>query len=191
MVAGGGSASSVVTWACGQSGSASVPRVRYGMDWGRSVAPEPVQALVVTHLQGLAPDHRFSRRLDEIAKVILARVGPKSWRAYASHFAAFVRFCVAEELEFLPALPYTGLLWAQYLAARGTVQASSAQPYFSAINTIHELLGFPKPCTGDNPLFVAFRRGWERMQVSVLPRVSLNLAFSAGDLWSLCEALPG
>ncbi|GIL59118.1 hypothetical protein Vafri_14039 [Volvox africanus] len=56
MVAGGGSASSVVTWACGQSGSASVPRVRYGMDWGRSVAPEPVQALVVTHLQGLAPD---------------------------------------------------------------------------------------------------------------------------------------
>ncbi|GIL82147.1 hypothetical protein Vretifemale_11014, partial [Volvox reticuliferus] len=106
------------------------PQARFGLDWGQAQAPVLVRSLVVEHLRELAPNPQVERRLEDIAGVILARVGPKTWKAYASHFAAFVRFCVSEELEFLPAAPYTGVLWAQHLAAKGTVQARTAQPYF-------------------------------------------------------------
>jgi hypothetical protein len=128
-------------------------------------------------------------RLGVIAQVITARVGASSWKSYGSHFAAFVRFCVAESLEFLPATQYTGLLWAQFLAAKGTVQARTSQPYFSAINTVHDLLGFAKPCDGDNVWLAAFRKGWSRLQVSLSTPSSLVLAFSASDAWHLYERL--
>ncbi|GIM03366.1 hypothetical protein Vretimale_8123, partial [Volvox reticuliferus] len=191
MVAGSSGASAVVDWAFQRPYVGTAPQARFGLDWGQAQAPVLVRSLVVEHLRGLAPNPQVERRLEDIAGVILARVGPKTWKAYASHFAAFVRFCVSEELEFLPAAPYTGVLWAQHLAAKGTVQARTAQPYFSAVNTVHELLGLPKPCTNDNLMFAAFRRGWERLQVSLLTRPSLVLAFSAGDLLSLCDTLSG
>ncbi|GLI66805.1 hypothetical protein VaNZ11_010715 [Volvox africanus] len=103
----------------------------------------------------------------------MARLSASTWRSYGSHFAALVRFCVMEGLEFPPASFYAGLLWGQFLAAKGTVQAR-----------------YPKPCAGDNSLLVAFRKCWERLQVSFSATSSLVLAFSAESAWVLYEVVP-
>ncbi len=121
--------------------------------------------------------------------MIVAKVGPRSWKSYGSVFTAFVRFCIAEGVDFLPASQSTGLMWAQYLAAKGTVQARTAQPYFSAVNTIHYMLGFDRPCTEQNHWFAAFRDGWQRVQVRLGPGRQLNLAFPAGGVWRVLEWL--
>ncbi|GLI60524.1 hypothetical protein VaNZ11_002531 [Volvox africanus] len=181
----------VVEWARSLEANA-VARVapRYGLNLGLVAAPHVVSDLLVSHLQSGAAGLDHSARLQQIVQVVMARVGANTWRSYGSHFAAFVRFCVMEGLEFLPASFYAGLLWGQFLPAKGTVQAHTAQPYFSAVNTIHDLLGYPKPCAGDNTLVVAFRKGWERLQVSLSPTSSLVLAFSVESAWVLYEALP-
>ncbi|EFJ40361.1 hypothetical protein VOLCADRAFT_99847 [Volvox carteri f. nagariensis] len=140
-------------------------------------------------LQLAAPSLDHSARLLQIAQVVMSRVGAKTWQSYASHFAAFVCFCVDEGLELLRASHYAGLLWSQFLAAKGSIQVRTAQPYFSAIISGHDLLGNPKPCVGDNTLLAAFRRGWERLQRSTVPASVLVLAFSAGDAWHLYEQL--
>ncbi|EFJ42074.1 hypothetical protein VOLCADRAFT_97804 [Volvox carteri f. nagariensis] len=133
-------------------------------------------------------DGAFGRR-QQIAQVVMSRVGARTWQSYASHFAAFVCFCVGEGLEFLLASHYAGLLWGQFLAAKGSIQVRRAQPYFSAIISVHDLLGYPKPCAGDNTLLAAFHRGWECLQHSTVPASALVLAFSAGDAWHLYEQL--
>lgn len=179
----------MVAWAHERAGQTALTP-RYGLDLSRAAAPPVVADLVAEHLQASVPGADLGPRWASIVQVILARVGEKTWRSYASHFAAFVRFCVEEGLEFLPASQATGLLWAQYLASKGTVQARSVQPYFSAVNTVHDLLGFPKPCTSENPLFAAYRKGWERLQVSLLPGRALVLAFPAEAAWRLYQCLP-
>lgn len=125
-----------------------------------------------------------------LAATMAARLSPASWQTYGSSFGAFVRFCVARQLAFLPATQLTGLLWAQHLAASGTVQASTAQPYFSAVNTVHDMLGLPRPCA-DNPMLTSFRRGWEREQqpIAPLPAVA-GLALPPRLAFSLYTALP-
>ena len=178
----------MVDWAFARQAPGSRSMVpRYDMEWGHTAAPPVVTDLLVTQLQSAAPGQDHAARLAQIAQVVLARVGARTWHSYASHFASFVRFCVSEGLEFMPGSQYAGLLWAQSLAARGTVQARTAQPCFSAVNTVHELLGFPKPCCGDNLLLAAFRKGWERLQVSITPAATLVLAFRASDVWRLYD----
>ena len=100
--------------------------------------------------------------LDLLVPVIAARLTPNTWASYSSSFGQFVRFCVGEGLPFLPASQGVGLQWALHLAKRGTVQADTSGPYFAAVNTIHDMLGWPKPCSG--PLFDSFKRGWIRSQ---------------------------
>ena len=94
---------------------------------------------------------------EALAATMAARLSPASWQTYSSSFGAFVRFCLGKQLPFLPASQLTGMLWAQHLADSGTVQASTAQPYFSAINTVHHMLGLPRPCA-DNPMLTSFAR---------------------------------
>ena len=97
-----------------------------------------------------------------MVSVMAARLAPSTWQSYSSVFGQFVAFCVAHSLPFLPATEAVGLLWLVHLAKRGTVQADTAGPYFSGVNTVHELLGMPKPCVGMP--FDAFKRGWVRSQ---------------------------
>ena len=189
-MAGRGGTGGVLDWALA-AGGRRTQTPRYTLDVSRCAAPEPLVALVAQQLRaavgGLRVD--LEDRLSYVARVLAARVGEKTWRQYGSIFAQFVRFCIAEDLEFLPASQSTGLLWAQYLAAKGTVKATTAQPYFSAINTVHDLLQLPKPCEG-NSVLTSFRRGWERMQVDLRAGPQLVLAFDAQVVWQLYEALP-
>ncbi|EFJ42352.1 hypothetical protein VOLCADRAFT_97556 [Volvox carteri f. nagariensis] len=184
------STGAVLAWAQSCSTRAdSVALPRYSLDLQSVAAPPVISKLFVVQLQLAAPSLDHSACLLQIAQVVMSRVGAKTWQSYASHFAAFVRFCVEESLEFLPASHYAGLLWGQFLAAKGSIQVRTAQPYFSAIISVHDLLGYPKPCAGDNTLLAAFRRGWERLQHSTVPASVLVLAFSAGDAWHLYEQL--
>ncbi|EFJ50369.1 hypothetical protein VOLCADRAFT_88909 [Volvox carteri f. nagariensis] len=184
------SAGAVLAWAQSHSTrAASVALPRYSLDLQSVAAPPVITNLLVSQLQLVAPSLDHSARPLQIAQVVMSRVGAKPWQSYASHFAAFVRFYVEEGLEFLPASHYAGLLWGQFLAAKGSIQAHTAQPYFSAINSVHDLLGYPKPCAGDSTLLAALSRGWERLQRSMAPASTLLLAFSAGDAWRLYEQL--
>jgi hypothetical protein len=126
-----------------------------------------------------------------LAVMMAARLSPASWQSYGSTFGASVRFCLGRQPAFLPADQSTGLLWAQHLAASCTVQASTSQPYFSAVNTVHHMLGLPRPCA-DNPMLTSFRRGWERQQqpIAPLPAVA-GLALPPRLAFSLYTALPG
>ncbi|KAK3280388.1 hypothetical protein CYMTET_11773 [Cymbomonas tetramitiformis] len=57
-------------------------------------------------------------------------------------------FCEAEGREWLPATGATVRLYIAHMLDKGTVQASSLQPYLSAINNYHEDMGFPGPAKG-------------------------------------------
>ncbi|GLI59322.1 hypothetical protein VaNZ11_001178 [Volvox africanus] len=46
------------------------------------------------------------------------------------------------------------------------------------------------PPPRDKVLLVAFRRGWEHLQVTLAPSSALVLAFSAESVWCLYERLP-
>jgi hypothetical protein len=101
--------------------------------------------------------------LSLLVPVIAARLTPSTWASYSSTFGQFVRFCASEGLAFLPATQGVKLQWALHLAKRGTVQADTSGPYFACVNTIHDMLGWLKPCTG--ALFDSFKRGWTRSQI--------------------------
>ena len=98
-----------------------------------------------------------------LVSTLASRLSENTWSTYSSAFGQFVRFCDSAQLPYQPAPETVGLLWALHLAKRGTVQADTSGVYFSAVNTIHELLGHPKPCTG--LLFDSFKRGWVKSQL--------------------------
>lgn len=74
--------------------------------------------------------------------------GPSTVGNYGPKFASFAEFCVEIDRPCLPASEETVLLYIGRLLQRGTVAASSMQPYLSAINTYHEDLGHPGPAKG-------------------------------------------
>jgi hypothetical protein len=125
-----------------------------------------------------------------LAAVMAASLAPASWQSYSSMFGLFVRFCISSNVSFLPATRLTGVLWGQHLAEKGTVKASTAQPYFSVVNTIHQLVGHPKPCAA-NPALTAFRKGWERQQQPLVVEPALaGLALPPRLAYALYLALP-
>ena len=85
---------------------------------------------------------------------------------YGRHLERFVRYCEAQPDRPCP-LPATTFTVVRWLAGdvfrrapgakRDKVAASSLQPYLSAINTMHEDLGYEKPALG--PLIRKFRKG--------------------------------
>lgn len=125
-----------------------------------------------------------------LAATMAASLAPASWQSYSSMFGIFVRFCISSGVSFLPASQLTGLLWAQHLASKGTIKASTSQPYFSVVNTVHQLLGHPKPCA-DNPALSAFRKGWERQQQPLFTQPAVaGLALPPRLAFALYTALP-
>ncbi|GLI68486.1 hypothetical protein VaNZ11_012830 [Volvox africanus] len=92
-LAGRSSTGEVVEWARSLEANA-VARVapRYGHNLGLVAAPPVVSDLLVSHLQSGAAGLDHSARLQQIAQVVMARVGASTWRSYGSHFAAFCAF---------------------------------------------------------------------------------------------------
>lgn len=144
-----GSATLWGAWAAARTGS--LGPVKYTLP---TQAPAGVPPPLVEGLQQALADMFVGAGLPNSADVELmvavmsARLSPNTWRTYSSVFGQFVTFCVSEGLPFLPATEAVGLQWAVHLAKRGTVQADTAGGYFSAVNTVHELLGWHKPCVG-------------------------------------------
>lgn len=118
------------------------------------------------------------------------RLAPGTWATYAPAFTRFVRFCAAQQLCPLPATQQSVLAYAHYLAHEGQLQAATAQPYFSAINTLHELTGHVKPAVGTN--LADFRAGWQRQQTVIrpLPSDTQTRAMPAGVAACVLRRLP-
>jgi hypothetical protein len=180
-------------WASASS-SRQAPVVRYG---SASAPPASTPAPVLCSLRASVAD-MFAQAgivvthdIDMMVNTIASRLTANTWRTYSSAFRQFVRFCDDASLPYLPASQEVGLLWAVHLAKRGTVQADSAGGYFSGVNTVHELLGHPKPCTG--MLFDSFKRGWVKSQVVLveLEDSARVLACPAKIAWAWYEALGG
>jgi hypothetical protein len=108
-----------------------------------------------------------SAQLPDILKIMTDCLAPSSWASYISAFKKFVRFCESRGYSPLPASPAVVLEYALHLAQEGSVRADASQTYFSAINTFHELVGYPKPALGSE--LTRFRAGWSRSLVLLAP----------------------
>lgn len=144
---------------------------RYGM---RSAAVAVDNTFVLAIAAGLAAaaPELPSAAVTSLAQTLAARLAPSSWQSYSAAFTRFVRFCSAHDLSPLPAATSTVLWYADFLAHEGRLQAATSQPYFSAINTIHEQLGFEKPAVGVQ--LTSFLAGWRRRQTVLIPLPSAS-----------------
>jgi len=88
--------------------------------------------------------------------------------AYHRHWQRFSEWCALNGLQPLPATPLMVAAYIGWLAERGTIAASSLQPYLSAINAMHADLGMPKPALGH--LIQRARAGMRRGQALVQTR---------------------
>ena len=118
-----------------------------------------------------------SDNLSVIQKITLSCLAPATWASYVSCFKKFVRFCAGRGFSPLPAAQPAVLEYALFLAQEGTVRVDGVQVYFSAINTVHELVGLPKPARG--PELARFRAGWARAFVDLEP---LDVLASSGKV---------
>ena len=136
------------------------------------------------------------------SRLVGASLSPTSYQSYGSALGQFVRFCAEEGTEPLDASLATVLRFTAWLARRGTVGASSLQPYYSAINRF--LQDHLRQPVAHGPLLSAARRGLALQQVDTRPdpvRVALPAeaalailraaqAGLEGARWT-CEGLPG
>ncbi|EOD15595.1 Integrase [Emiliania huxleyi CCMP1516] len=110
---------------------------------------------------------------------------------YARHWREFEGWCDEEGLDPLPATPQMIFAYVGALAEKGTIAASSLQPYLSAINSYHADCGFDKPALGH--LVTAARRGMARGQARCDTRdtrVPMPAAAAARILRATLAALP-
>jgi len=90
---------------------------------------------------------------------LLARGAPNTLNSYDSKWAQFQAYCDSQGRVSLPADPATCALYVAHIANKGTVRATSLQPYLSAINRVHKdvLLTAEGPASG--PLVARLRQG--------------------------------
>jgi hypothetical protein len=96
-----------------------------------------------------------------------ASLQPRSYDTYASALAGFMQFCVEQDLAPLEATPVHIARYVAWLGVRGTVSATSLQPYLSAINRFLQDHGVAPVALG--PLVGNVRAGLRNSQVSLQP----------------------
>ncbi|KAK3278968.1 hypothetical protein CYMTET_13127 [Cymbomonas tetramitiformis] len=85
----------------------------------------------------------------------------------------FQQFCEGEGREWLPASEETVRLYIAAVLERGGIQATSMQPYLSAINNYHEDMGYPGPAKGRGVSRAV--KGMARLQVAAAQEAALTL----------------
>lgn len=100
---------------------------------------------------------------ERVVSFLVSSLQPGTWRSYEAKLRIFFEYCRDAGVAPVPAAPEVIHDFACFLMARGTIQASTAQPYFLAVNTLHDLFGFLGP-TRDDPLLRRLRRGWQNSQ---------------------------
>ena len=108
-----------------------------------------------------------SKRKDLLSFPLLSRaLTPGTYASYGSKFVRFARFCMQRDICPLPASEAAILAYVVFLADEGVIGASSAQPYFTAINRVHEDAGLPAPARSSHWVSSA-RRSWQLHQRAV------------------------
>jgi integrase len=98
-------------------------------------------------------------------------LAPLTLSAYGGLWGAFASFCGGAEPKALCALPATEETVSRYighLGEKGTVAATSLQPYLSAINSVHLDFGHAEPALGH--LIKRVRHGLAESQAEVYKR---------------------
>lgn len=119
-------------------------------------------------------------------RLLASRLEDSTLAAYGRHWAAFDEYCAGEGFCSLPATHRTVFFYIGHLADRGTVAASSLQPYLSAINGAHRDHGHEPPALGH--LISSARQGMARAQAAMqttdsrvpLPAPVFERALAAG-----------
>lgn len=145
----------------------------------------PWAHVVRSQLDHLAQDSGVD--LTAAAKLLVSSLSPGTYNSYGSKFLRFVQFCASQRVCPLPASTASVVAYAVHLAHEGRIQASSAQPYFSAINRVH-LDVFPDrlPPARDSHVLAAVRRGWERAQVALCP-ANVRMPFPAQVVFDILQ----
>ena len=144
------------------------------------------------HTTRAAISHAWQTRLNaqqhgQVAAKLLHHALVGSTReAYDRHWARFLNYCASSQMSPLPASLDTTLSYIGHLFETSTIQATSLQPYLSAINTMHSHLGLEPPAVG--PLVQAARRGYGNLRAAAgrptqrlwLPATAAQRALQAG-----------
>ena len=127
----------------------------------------PWQAAMEPRLRGLLGHSALA----DSAIRYLSRGAPSTVDSYGSHWGQFQAFCDREGRVSLPASESTILLYVASLGERGTVKASSLQPYLSAINRIHRDVTGVEVGPAGGSLLTKLRQGiaWEQSQAPSIP----------------------
>ena len=104
--------------------------------------------------------------LANVAIRLLTRGSKTTLVSYGAKWVQFQNWCDAEGHIALPATSVTCALYVAYLASKGTVQASSLQPYLSAINRVHKDVMQVEEGPAMGYLITRLRHGlaWEQSQ---------------------------
>lgn len=87
---------------------------------------------------------------------------------YGRNWELYCTWCDLNDLDPIPSTPTMIFAYVGWLAERGTIAASSLQPYLSAINSYHADLGLERPALGH--LVHRARQGMARGQTLVQTR---------------------
>lgn len=108
----------------------------------------PWAAQMATYLDRLAEVESIPPgERNEITALLSSSLSDATYRNYRGKVKGFLAFCDLKSLTPLPASASTALRYVNYLRKKGTVKATSFQPYFSAINSMHLDLRCPAPLT--------------------------------------------
>ncbi|KAK3248602.1 hypothetical protein CYMTET_41943 [Cymbomonas tetramitiformis] len=122
-----------------------------------------------------------ARRFTELAVQMQEQaLGAATRGNYDPKAKRFQKFCEGEGREWLPASEETVCLYIAAVLERGSIQATSMQPYLSAINNYHEDMGYPGPAKGR----------WVSRAVKAMARLQVAAAQEAGETVSERTWLP-
>ena len=96
---------------------------------------------------------------DTAMRLMANALEPSTYAGYQRLFEHFASYCEGEQVESIPASPFTVLSYIGHLAELGTWAESSLQPILSAINRVHRDLGLDPPALGSHYLTATRQAG--------------------------------
>ena len=132
-------------------------------DLARSLHRARVQAF-------LRPNHtevttvlgsELERLVARTAEVYASAITDDTRATYARRWALFVAWCRSHDLDYLPALPETVMLYLGDAVGSRSVALSTMRGWAAAIARVHMEAGFPSPT--EDPAMTLFLRGLSRM----------------------------
>ncbi|KAK3237560.1 hypothetical protein CYMTET_52375 [Cymbomonas tetramitiformis] len=105
----------------------------------------PWKTAPLQHWTGVLGDNKYSEAAAGMQAAALQKTTADNCERL---WGKFMKFCMKEELQWLPATAATVQLYLAAMQEAGTVKGTSLQPYLLAINSFHGDFNFPGPAKG-------------------------------------------